>query len=376
MTPIRLRGITWDHPRGYAPLEATARSYGQSHPEVHIEWERRSLQAFADFPLDVLAAGYDLLVVDHPHVGSIAAAPSLMPLEEVAPAEILALLARDSIGRSHASYEYDGHQWALAIDATAQVAAYRPDLLPDPPQTWEQVVDLARKGRVLWPLKPVDAICSFFTLAANRGTPCAAGPERLIDPGAGQQVLADMRAVADAVRPECLGMNPPEALDRLSGSDDFWYCPLLFGYSNYARDGFRDHLIAFADIPAAGSNGPEGAILGGAGLAVSTQSGAIEAAVAYGLWIAGAECQRGLYFEAEGQPAHTAAWDDDADNAVCHNFFRNVRKTMDRSWLRPRYDGFIDFQDAAGHLINAFLGNEITAEDTLRQLERAYAETQ
>lgn len=57
-----LRGITWNHSRGYVSVVATAQRYMEMHPEIKISWEKRSLQAFADHPIDVLAQQYDLLV--------------------------------------------------------------------------------------------------------------------------------------------------------------------------------------------------------------------------------------------------------------------------------------------------------------------------
>ena len=87
------------------------------------------MQDFADFPIEVLAETHDLVVVDHPSVGSSAASGCLLPLEELLPVESLATLAKQSIGKSHLSYNYNGHQWALAIDAASHVSAYRADLL-------------------------------------------------------------------------------------------------------------------------------------------------------------------------------------------------------------------------------------------------------
>ena len=66
-----LRGMTWDHPRGYHCLEAASEAYAAAH-DVEIIWDRRSLQAFADAPIDAIAERYDLIVLDHPHVGMIA----------------------------------------------------------------------------------------------------------------------------------------------------------------------------------------------------------------------------------------------------------------------------------------------------------------
>jgi len=41
-----LRGITWQHPRGFAPLAATAVRYSQLRPSVEVQWEQRDWNAF------------------------------------------------------------------------------------------------------------------------------------------------------------------------------------------------------------------------------------------------------------------------------------------------------------------------------------------
>ena len=369
---VTLRGITWDHPRGYEPLVATARAYELANPGVQIRWEWRSLQAFADQPIADLAARYDLLVIDHPHVGTAAVSGCLVPLDTVADPATLDELKRQSVGRSHASYHYAGHQWAVAIDAAAQVAAYRPDFLAAPPTDWVDVVALARAGMVLWPIKPVDAISSFCTLAAHRGTPAVINEARLLDRQDGLAVLATMLALGEQVPPMCLTMNPIDALDELSTGDRYAYCPLLFGYTNYARDGFRPHLIHFTSIPALDGVDPSGSLLGGTGMAVSAASTAIEDAVAYALWVADAARQKGLYVHSGGQPAHAAAWDDAAANALCHGFFRDTRATLTGSWLRPRYHGYIAFQDRGGVAVNRYLAGGVDAATTIDALDEAF----
>ena len=70
MAGLVLRGMTWAHPRGYDPLVACARLW-REQTGVEIVWEKRSLQDFETYPVDELAARYDLIVIDHPHVGQI-----------------------------------------------------------------------------------------------------------------------------------------------------------------------------------------------------------------------------------------------------------------------------------------------------------------
>ena len=174
---IELRGSTWDHTRGYAPLPVTAEAYSAAHPDVHIVWEKRTLRDFAEMSLPQLAKCYDLIVLDHPWIGACVAAGSLLPLDGFLSAGFLTDQAQNSVGKSYQSYSFDGHQWALVVDAASQVSAYRPDLL-DPseiPQTWDQVIALGQKFKrdgkwtVSTPLMHVDCFPCFFSLCASYG---------------------------------------------------------------------------------------------------------------------------------------------------------------------------------------------------------------
>ena len=107
---IELRGITWCHTRGFTPMTATAQRFEELNPNVRISWDKRSLQAFADEPIDELAKRYDLLVIDHPWAGFAAKTGVIVPLNEWLSAEFLADLAKNSVGKSHESYGYQGKQ--------------------------------------------------------------------------------------------------------------------------------------------------------------------------------------------------------------------------------------------------------------------------
>jgi hypothetical protein len=55
MTGKTLKGMTWDHPRGYELLVAASRAW-QRLTGTAIEWERRSLQDFETYPVEDLPA--------------------------------------------------------------------------------------------------------------------------------------------------------------------------------------------------------------------------------------------------------------------------------------------------------------------------------
>ncbi|MFT3784888.1 MAG: hypothetical protein QM770_01820 [Tepidisphaeraceae bacterium] len=115
-----LHGMTWNHPRGIDPLVACCAEVRDAFG-IDVKWDARSLEDFEAFPLDELAQQYDLMVIDHPHVGMAAASGCLRPFD----ARLADSLNGTTVGRSHESYYWQGKQWALAIDAAAQVSARR-----------------------------------------------------------------------------------------------------------------------------------------------------------------------------------------------------------------------------------------------------------
>src|SRR3954464_13527504 len=123
---VTLKGMTWSHPRGYDPMVACAKLWHEK-TGVTVIWDQRSLQDFESFPVETLAREYDLIVIDHPHVGQITAENCLAPLDLPGRAADSARLQQSSLGPSYASYQWQGRQWAFPIDAATQVQAWRPD---------------------------------------------------------------------------------------------------------------------------------------------------------------------------------------------------------------------------------------------------------
>jgi multiple sugar transport system substrate-binding protein len=366
MTTI-LRGMTWEHARGFDSVVAAATAYRGVRPDVEVRWEFRSLQAFADRPLDQLVDEYDLLVIDHPHVPLAAERGLLAQLDGVEHDSELEVLATQSVGRSHESYQHLGHQWGLATDAASQVAAYRPDLLAEAPKDWPAVLELARKGRVLWPAKPIDAFSSLVTVSANAGAhPLAVDGMFLPETDAlgAFDLLHELAALVPASN---LAFNPIQVADALADGDRFAYSPLLFGYTNYSREGFRPHRLRYIDIPR-GPRGVAGSLLGGAGVAVSARSAALDEARAHAFWLASAPVQSGVYFDGGGQPGNSVAWDDDRTNAATLDFFRGTRATLESAYLRPRDARYIDLQDGLAPLVTAALAGEITDRAAIRRM--------
>lgn len=369
-----LRGMTWSHPRGFDPMVATARAW-QQQTGVEINWDKRSLQDFETFPVDELARAYDLIVIDHPHVGQITAEACLAPLDERGREADLAAIAAGDVGGSFGSYQWGGRQWALPIDAAAQVQLYRPDRVA-PARSWEDVIELGKAGELVLPLLAPHSLMCFFTIAGGLGTPCHTGPGELIEGAAGIAVFERLRELAALIEPSNFAMDPIAASEAMARADAVVSAmPYGYGYVSYAKEGFRPARLKAADIPDLG-RGPVGSALGGTGIAVSAFSGHHGAAVDYAFWVASGPVQQGLYAASGGQPGHAAGWESELVNARVDGFYRDTRATLEGAFLRPRHDGYMGFQAAASARLNAGLIEGEAAATVIADLNRLYRESQ
>ena len=102
MSDIVLRGLTWDHRRAIDPLVATMPDFRSRRPGTDIVWSSRSLHDFEFAPVHELVRQFDLIVLDHPSVGEIAASSCLEPLDDLIDSQTAAAF----VGPSLESYSY------------------------------------------------------------------------------------------------------------------------------------------------------------------------------------------------------------------------------------------------------------------------------
>ena len=371
---IHLKGITWGHSRGFLPMVATAQRFQEMNPGIRIHWEARSLQEFADSPLSALAQRYDLLVIDHPSSGSAAKEGILIPLDDWVSPGFLVEQAANSVGRSYESYSYEDHQWALAIDAAAPVSGWRPDLLEargiSPPATWNSLLDLARCGMVAVPGIPIDSLMHFYMFCIGLGQPPFSHPEMVVEESVGVKALEMQRQLMLLCDPKCFSMNPIAVWELLSGGDTAAYCPFAYGYSNYSRAGYARNVLRTGGLISVDGGGVCRSTLGGAGLAISQACQHKQLAAQYLCYVAGEHCQTTLYFDSGGQPGHRAAWTNQEANRRSNNFFENTLSTLQDAYLRPRFAGYLDFQDKAGLIVHKYLTSGNSAQSTLATLNQ------
>ena len=352
---VRLTGLTWDHPRGYRVLDALA---GALEPDVSVYWQRQPLEGFESRPLRALADDFDLLVVDHPGLGEAVRDGALLPLDEVFAEPELAAWRAGSVGASYDSYVLDGRPWALPLDAAAQVAVARPDLMDARPASWEQACQAARSWPTTLCLGGPHALLMFSAICVAAG----AGPARddaaagdygpFVTEAAGTaalEIMSDLLAHADRALSQ---RNPIGVLDAMAADGGPAYCPLVYGYVTYQRPlGGEPGSWRLAAFDAPAGPGGIGSVLGGTGVAITRSAVELGAAAALIRILLSDEVQVGRYAELGGQSSARQAWQHPGADAAGGGFYRATLATVEQAWVRPRFAGYPEFQTAASALV-------------------------
>jgi len=355
---LKLKGISWDHPRGYQPLRAAAELW-KERTGVTIDWDVRTLQQFGDLPVEKLIELYDFIIIDHPYMAEAATQNLLIPLNRYLPKEFMDIQERESVGPSYKSYEYEDNMYALPVDAAAQVAACRKDVIEQigwniPATTVgikEASAQLPAKYCMGVPLCPTDIWCVFLSLCAQYSNG-AFFSDSGVNIDSGCWALEQIRDWRSFMHKASFEMNPIQMLTHMASNDEIIYCPFTFGYTNYSRKNWLASTVHFIDVPRY-ENSATTSLLGGAGIAVSQRTNHLHECLDFITYILTPQVQKTVYFQNGGQPALLTAWKDEECNAASEEFFSNTMFTLQHTYVRPKLPKFNVFQENAANQIHA-----------------------
>ena len=340
MTDARFKGLTWDHPRGYDALAAAELAF----PGL-IHWDKQPLEGFESTPIDEICAAYDVVVLDHPHLGDALASNCLLPLDRLIAPDELAAVRQRTIGPCFDSYVMDDHSWALPLDAAAQVSAGRQDLMSEPmPECWADVARIAATDSgFIMSLAGPHAFLSLLSL-------CATFDDRFGEVGDGffqphhDDSVALFLDLLFRSHPAGVTHNPIGILTAMATGAGPTYCPLVFGYVPFA-DITAVEPVVFRNAPTAG--GHPRAVLGGTGLAITARCVPDRALLDHLLWLMSAGVQAEFLPRHNGQPSAEVAWSALALNATNNGFYAETLSTLRHALVRPRVPGFVVAQNRA-----------------------------
>jgi multiple sugar transport system substrate-binding protein len=154
----------------------------------------------------------------------------------------------------------------------------------------------------------------------------------------------------------------------MKDTEDIAYCPLVYGYVNYSSPSLR-----FSDAPSAVPGGRRGSTIGGTGLSISARAEVTPALIEHVEWLMSPRTQRGFIPQHDGQPSNRDAWLDDDVNEASAGFYRSTLATIEDSWVRPRFPGYIAFQSTASAIVRAIVAGDERVESGLARLRAEFA---
>lgn len=366
-----LRVVAWDDPRCVQPLAAAARVW-RDLTGNRIDIIRRPLKAFNDQPLLELSPVCDVMVIDYPHIAQALHEGAIQPIGELATPETLASIAEGSIGPAQQSFVVDGITAAFASDAACHLSASRPASLDSlgraAPRDWDEVFQMAGScpGSVAAALYHTDAISCVMSLTAGSGAAPDGGRCFFPDHQAARQAIEILSRLASCVGSYCWDCTPQALFAESERRPEIAYIPFTFGYTH--KTGKQEGGWIFA-APPLGS----GSLLGGAGMAVSSQSPRKSEAAKFAGWYCGGEGQL-LAGRNGGQPSGLAAWDDPQADALTKGYYSGTRQTQTHAYVRPRAAWWPAVQTATGMRLVELLQTGAGAETIVDALETIYAD--
>ena len=150
-------------------------------------------------------------------------------------------------------------------------------------------------------------------------------------------------------------------------------CPLVYSYAYYgAAAGGRAPLAWSAAPRLFPADGPGLGTLGGTGLAVSPRAyDRVLTVTKYARGLLDVGTQLDLVAPVGGQSATAAVWTSEAVDQAWNGHYSATLDTLTASYVRPRFDGWIAFQDELSERVRELLGND---EDPGRAVDRIEAD--
>ena len=93
----------------------------------------------------------------------------------------------------------------------------------------------------------------------------------------------------------------------------------------------------------------------------------------YLTWLHQPAHQAGDYVRHGGQPGLRAAWTDPEVDRAAGGFFSGTLETLDKTHVRPRFDGFIPAFEHMGERVHAWLAGEGDRAGLIASCNETYA---
>ncbi|MCJ8331811.1 MAG: hypothetical protein HRT89_24145 [Lentisphaeria bacterium] len=319
-----LSGITWDHRRGWGPLEMVQNSHNQSGASLSIDWMFQEQDQFGMIPVNEISEQCDIFFIHQSQIGQAASDGLILSIDDT---------YDHYVGQAFASCHWNEKLWALPVDMSCHVSACK-DHESISRMNWDELLNIASPSQMGIALAGVNCLEVLFSLLVTGGNFLLLGQEFPLS-GKVVDTLDLLKALKSEAHPDSINWYTRDVLDALSvGTIKF--SPMVFGSIEYEING-----IVYDDIPSYTGKKPHGVCSRVYAVAVSAHSKNQDEAIAFAKTMSSAAIQANEWLANGGQPASRNAW---FKNMRKFSLFKNTLFTMDESFCRPTHNQWLDCQ--------------------------------
>ena len=369
----QLRVVAWDDPRCIAPLEASQETWHRISGDT-LEIITRPLTAFNDQPLDELSPLCDVMIIDYPHMGQALAEGAITDIHDIADNDALTAIKKSMIGQAQESFVVGDTMPAVASDAACQVSAYRPEKLQqlgwdNPPTDWDAVLQLQQQhpDSVAFSLYPSDIICAVMGYCQSKGHAPDVDGQFFPNIDIAREAIDFIKALSKNV-PDFCWENTPQGVFKIAEANDaIAFIPYTFAYTRKTQP--AEGNWRFCPLP----SGHIG-IMGGAGMAVSSQSHEQQKAADFILWYCG-EAGQLIAGRHGGQPSGVVAWQDSESDSNTNGFYSDLYDAQEKSFVRPLAPWWPNAQQVIGQALNTLVREQKDSDHIVKTIEQLFQDS-
>ena len=316
-----------------------------------------------------------MIVIDHPWAGFCFDRNLVIDLKKLLTPAQWEDLEQNSVGKSFESYHYENKLLAIPIDAAAPAPSWRPDLMANRnlqlPATWDDLIGLADQKQAIMPGFGADLFLNWLMFLHALDARPFATPDSVGDKDKALEAMRLLKRLAEPMPEEMFEWNPIKIAELMTQRDDFAYCAFAYSYGNYCRPSYVKTPLKYGNHIQLIEKTLQ-SILGGTGLTISPGCKEVELALDFSLYCADARMQSTLYTYAGGQPVRRETWLADDLDSFAGGFFADSYMAHENALLRPRYNGYVAFQEKAGKPLQQFIKGEISIDKAWAIIDNQY----
>lgn len=266
---------------------------------------------------------------------------------------------------------YEDKLYAAPFNTNTQLLWYRKDLVPKPPETWDEMIDQAEKLKEAGTIQIQANRYEGFMVWANAliesaGTPILSGPETVeLKEGPTEKALAVMgRLARSSAAPSNLSTSDEDtARLGFEAGESAFMTNYTFAYASAQAEAPEiGKKMGFARFPRVDASKPSKPPLGGFNLAVSAFSDNQDVAFEATACLAGKESQK-TAVELDGlPPSRSDLYSDKVVTKAYPGFAELVKESIEAAGPRPTTPAYQDVSSALQRTLHP--PDKIDAEDT------------